>query len=108
MATDLGDALTAYWRSGEWWGSPELIIWLINNGHMSEAAYALQEVMRVKRIPDKRRQLLLRQGRRLQALERRAQEQSTLPPPDALPSGHLGSPPSSTSTATSGAASELG
>ncbi|MEV6868089.1 hypothetical protein AB0M44_44805 [Streptosporangium subroseum] len=106
MATDLGDALTAYWRSGEWWGSPELIIWLINNGHMSEAEYALREVMQVKRIPDKRRQLLLRQGRRLQALERRAQQQPMLPPADALPDEHLDRPSSNASTAASGAAAE--
>ncbi|MEV4375998.1 hypothetical protein [Streptosporangium sp. NPDC049644] len=60
---------------------------------MSEAAYALREVMQIKRMPDKQRRILLRQARRLQALERQSQEQPTLPP-------------SSASTAASGTDSE--
>lgn len=51
MATDLGDALTAYWRSGEWWGGLQFVRWLINNGHMSEAEYALREVLKVPTLP---------------------------------------------------------
>ncbi|WP_449064031.1 hypothetical protein [Planomonospora algeriensis] len=42
MATDLGDALTAYWRSGKWWGSPDFIRWLVDTGQLAKADYALR------------------------------------------------------------------
>jgi len=104
MATDLGDALTAYWRSGQWWGGPQFIIWLISNGHMSEAAYALQEVMKIERTPHRQRRILLSQAKRLQALERRPQQQPPLPHSEA----GVGEPPphSSSISAASGTASE--
>ncbi|MFI7028399.1 hypothetical protein ACIBK1_06790 [Microbispora rosea] len=47
MATELGDALTAYWRTGHWFGSDSFIAWLIKHGHISEAEFALTEVMLV-------------------------------------------------------------
>ncbi|MEU0487341.1 hypothetical protein ABZ260_50370 [Streptosporangium sp. NPDC006013] len=106
MSTDLGDALTAYWRSGIWWGGPGLIAWMINNGHMSEAAYALDEVLKVPSLPEKQRRALLGQRKRLEALERRAQEKPTLHRPDTPSSEQPGQPPSSTATATSGAPPE--
>lgn len=68
MATDLGDALTAYWRSGQWWGSDHLIRWLIDHGHMSEAAYALGEVMHGPHIPEGTRRQLRRYEGRLKTL----------------------------------------
>jgi hypothetical protein len=73
---------------------------------MSEAAYALGEVMKVTRMPEKQRRVLLRQGKRLQALERRAQERPTLHQPDTPSSEQPGQHPSSTTTATSGAPPE--
>jgi len=104
MATDLGDALTAYWRSGKWWGSAAFVKWLIDNGHMSEATYALHLVMKGPRIPKDVRQELLRQDKRLQALEGRSQQQPPLPHSDA----GAGKPPqqASSTSATSGTASE--
>ncbi|MEU0480172.1 hypothetical protein ABZ260_13445 [Streptosporangium sp. NPDC006013] len=72
---------------------------------MPEAAYALREVMQIKRMPDEQRRILLGQARRLQALERQPQEQLTLPRSDAVASEHP-EQPSSASTAASGTASE--
>ncbi|MBB4942828.1 hypothetical protein FHR32_007228 [Streptosporangium album] len=92
MATDLGDALTAYWRSGKWWGSDAFIKWLIDNGHMSEAAYALREVMKVPPPRKKTLQALRRQSRRLEALARGAEERPTLQPPDSLSAQRSGEP----------------
>lgn len=68
MATDLGDALTAYWRSGCWWGCENFIRWLIKHGHLSEAAYALQEVMKVPNLPEDTRKVLQGQARKLERL----------------------------------------
>lgn len=51
MATDLGGALTAYWRNGQWFGSDPLIKWMIDHGHLSEAAYALEQVMNAPALP---------------------------------------------------------
>ncbi|MEQ4725002.1 hypothetical protein [Nonomuraea sp. B19D2] len=53
MATDLGDALTAYWRNGRWFGSDAIITWMIDHGHLSEAAYALDQVMKVPGLKPK-------------------------------------------------------
>ncbi|MEO3892193.1 hypothetical protein [Nonomuraea sp. B5E05] len=49
MATELGDALIAYWRNGGWFGCDTFIRWLINHGHVAEAAYALQTIAAVQR-----------------------------------------------------------
>ena len=49
LATDLGDALVAYWRKGRWWGwDDQFIAWLIDNGHIAEAAYALQIIRKAR------------------------------------------------------------
>lgn len=67
MATDLGYALVAYWRSGEWWGSDHLSGWLIKHGHISEARFCLDEVLQSRRMPE----AIARQiGGRRRALER--------------------------------------
>uniref|UniRef100_UPI003F494162 hypothetical protein n=1 Tax=Streptosporangium sp. CA-256172 TaxID=3240076 RepID=UPI003F494162 len=104
MATDLGDALTAYWRSEQWWGGPQFITWLINNGHMSEAAYAVREVMKIERMPPRQRRIVLGQAKRLQALERRPPQQPSLPHSDAGAGGP--SPQPSSASTTSGTAAE--
>ncbi|MEU6721594.1 hypothetical protein ABZ897_60010 [Nonomuraea sp. NPDC046802] len=49
VATELGDALIAYWRNGGWFGCDTFIRWLINHGHVAEAAYALQAIAAVQR-----------------------------------------------------------
>ncbi|MET9069449.1 hypothetical protein [Streptosporangium sandarakinum] len=82
MATDLGDALTAYWRSGKWWGSAEFVRWLITHGHLSEAAYALRHLLKLNLPKDVHRDLC-GQERRLQALTPGRQQ------PDPPPAGDL-------------------
>jgi hypothetical protein len=42
MATDLGDALTAYCRTGAWWGPLGFADWLVKTGQLAEARYILQ------------------------------------------------------------------
>lgn len=82
MATDLGDALTAYWRNGRWWGCEDFIRWLINHGHLSEAAYALREVLKVPSLPEDTRKVLQGHARRLERLvSETANGQPTTPPP---------------------------
>jgi hypothetical protein len=104
MATDLGDALTAYWRSGKWWGSAAFVKWLVDNGHMSEATYALHQIMKMPHIPNDVRRELLRQDKRLQALERRPQQQPPLPRSDAVAGEHPHRP--SSASTPSGTVSE--
>ncbi|WP_433357960.1 hypothetical protein ACQP25_45260 (plasmid) [Microtetraspora malaysiensis] len=87
MATDLGDALTAYWRKGKWFGSDSLITWMIDHGHLSEAAYALQEINKVPRPSEKaeavRKRLRPVEGR----LKDKLNEASTLRLSDSRPAG---------------------
>jgi hypothetical protein len=70
MATDLGDALTAYWRNGQWFGSDALIKWMIDHGHLSEAAYALEQVMKAPRLAPRVRQRLTKCAKDLDAVMR--------------------------------------
>ncbi|MER6946029.1 hypothetical protein ABT294_18555 [Nonomuraea sp. NPDC000554] len=89
MATDLGDALTAYWRNGRWWGSDDFIRWLINHGHLSEAAFALDQVMQVPRLNKETRATLRRLERKL---EERLREKPMLTPPVSRSAGPLEEP----------------
>ncbi|MER7503162.1 hypothetical protein AB0L05_22920 [Nonomuraea pusilla] len=68
-ATDLGFALVAYWRSGEWWGCDHFIGWLIKNGHVSEADFALRQVLAVQRLPGDTKSQLLSKQRRLEGYD---------------------------------------
>ncbi|MFG1697157.1 hypothetical protein [Nonomuraea sp. NPDC049309] len=70
MATDLGDALTAYWRNGNWFGTDELIYWMIDHGHLSEAAYVLDQVMDAPGLSAKAQERLGKCVRRLEKAKR--------------------------------------
>lgn len=70
MATDLGYALTAYWRNGKWFGSDAIIMWMINHGHIAEAAYALDEALKASRFSPKGRKRLSGCVRRLEEATR--------------------------------------
>ncbi len=86
MATDLGEALTAYWHNRHWLGMDGFIKWLYDTGQISEARFALKEI---KKMPDPPASLLKRLRPIEKLLEARLHEQLPLPPPDSHARGDL-------------------
>lgn len=86
MATDLGEALTAYWHNGRWLGMDSFIKWLYDTGQISEARFALKEIKKMPHLPTSL-QKRLRPIEKL--LEDRLHEQRPLPSPDSHARGDL-------------------